>query len=85
MNIEILKNEKNNLELKMDNPTIAELLRNYLNNQNIDFAAWKKEHPTKPILFKVQSSEKTAKKAISEAVSAIEKDLEKISALIKKK
>jgi len=85
MNIEIIKNEKNDLELKIDNPTIVEILRVYLNNQGIEFAAWRKEHPTKPIIFKIQSSDKTVKKAITEAVSAIEKDLDKISAVIKKK
>ncbi len=85
MNIEILKHDKNDIELKIDNPTIAEIMRVYLYNQGIEFAAWKKEHPTKPLIMKIQSSGKTVKKTISDAVAAVKKDLDKISAAIKKK
>ncbi|TSC63717.1 MAG: hypothetical protein G01um101493_354 [Microgenomates group bacterium Gr01-1014_93] len=84
MNIEILKQEKNELELKINNQTIAEVLRVYLNTQGIDFAAWRKEHPTKPIVFKIQSS-KSIKKAVSDAVEAIKKDLENIEKGLKNK
>lgn len=85
MNIEIIKQEKNEVELKIDNQTIAEILRVYLNQQGIEFAAWKKEHPTKPIIFRIHSSSKTVKKAISDSVTAIKKDLDKIASLVKKK
>ena len=84
MNIEVTKQEKNEIELKIDNQTIAELLRVYLNAQGIEFAAWRKEHPTKPILMKIQSS-KSIKKAVSDAVAAVKKDMEKISSGLKKK
>lgn len=79
MNIEILEQDKNNLELKIDNITIAEILRVYLNKQGIEFAAWRREHPTKPVIFKIKSSDKSLKKEISDAVSAIKKDLAKFS------
>lgn len=79
MNIEILEQDKNNLELKIDNITIAEILRVYLNKQGIEFAAWRREHPTKPVIFKIKSSDKSMKKEISDAVSAIKKDLNKFS------
>lgn len=85
MNIEILKQDKNEIELKIDNSTIAEIIRVYLYSQGIEFAAWKKEHPTKPIIMKIQSSSKAVKKVISDATAAIKKDLEKISAAVKKK
>lgn len=85
MHIEIIAQDKNNLELKLDNTTLAEILRVYLNNQEIDFAAWRKEHPTKPVILKIQSSNKTIKKAISDAASAIKKDLEKIKSGLKNK
>ena len=85
MNIEILNKDKNNLEVKLENQTIAEILRIYLNNQGINFAALRKEHPTKPIIFKIESSDKTVKKAVSDAIIAIKKDLEKISSGMKKK
>lgn len=85
MEIEILSHDKNNLEIKLNNPTVAEILRVYLNAEGIEFAAWRREHPTKPIIFKIQSEGKTVKKALSEAVEAIKKDLEKITAVVKKK
>ena len=84
MQIEILQQDKNNLELKVDNSTVAEILRVYLNKQGIEFAAWRKEHPTKPIIFKIQSKNKTVKKEISDAVAAIKKDLESITKILKK-
>lgn len=84
MNIEILRDEKNDLEIQMDNQTIAEILRMYLNEQGIQFAAWRREHPSKPIIFKIESTGKTARKAISEAVEAIKKDADKIVSATKK-
>ena len=85
MQIEIIKQDKNDVELKLDNATIAEIIRVYLNAGGIDFAAWRKEHPAKPLIMKIQSSNKTVKKAIADSVSAIKKDLSKISADLKKK
>ena len=84
MNIEILKSEKHDIEIKIDNLTVAEVLRVYLYEYGADFAAWKREHPSKPLIFKVHSSGKTAKKAVSDAVSAIKKDCEKLLDAVKK-
>ena len=85
MEIEITKQDKNSIEFKIDNQTIAEILRVYLNNQGIEFAAWRKEHPTKPIIMKVKDSGKTAKKSFSDAIASIKKDLDRISSGLKKK
>jgi len=85
MNIEIVSQGKNEVELKIDNPTVAEILRVYLNKQGIEFAAWKREHHSKPLIFKIESSGKTVKKAVSEAVEEIKKDCEKILSTLKKK
>lgn len=71
-------------ELKVDSLTVAEILRTYLNEQGIKFAAWRREHPAKPIIFRVESSGKNVRKAISEAVTAIKKDLGSIQKLAKK-
>jgi len=84
MQIEILKHDKNDFEARMDNLTVAEILRVYLNKEGIDFAAWKREHPTKPLVFKIMSSGKTVKKSVSEAVEQIKKDLEKLESSLKK-
>ncbi|MEM4271631.1 MAG: RpoL/Rpb11 RNA polymerase subunit family protein [Candidatus Pacearchaeota archaeon] len=85
MNIEVLKSEKNEIDLKIDNLTIAEILRVYLNEQGVEFAAWRREHPSKPLIMKIKTSGETAKKAVSEAVSAIKKDCDKLASLVKKK
>ena len=79
-----MKHEKNSVELSIDNLTVAEILRVYLNREGIEFAAWRREHPSKPILFKIESSG-SVKKAVSDAVDAIKKDCDKILALVKKK
>jgi DNA-directed RNA polymerase subunit L len=84
MNIEILKQEKNSVELKIDSLTVAEILRVYLNKEGIEFAAWRREHPSKPVIFKIESSGKTVKKAVADAVAAIKKDCGKVVSALKK-
>ncbi|MBX4196358.1 hypothetical protein KW805_02105 [Candidatus Pacearchaeota archaeon] len=84
MNIDVVKSEKNELEVKLSNLTLAEVLRVYLNQQGIEFAAWRREHPTKPVILRVESSQGTVKKAVSDAIGALQKDLAKVSAALKK-
>jgi len=85
MDIKILKNTKEELEAEVGSITIAEILRVYLNkNANVNFVAWKREHPTENPLLKVQTKGKVAKKVMNEAVIAITKDLDKIEAEFKK-
>ncbi|MBU3906626.1 MAG: hypothetical protein KKA64_00045 [Nanoarchaeota archaeon] len=78
MDINILKSSKDEIEVQLESLTIAEILRVYLNKDSgVEIAVWKRKHPTeKPILL-VKTKGKTAKKAISDAVSNIDKDLEK--------
>lgn len=85
MNIEILKDEKNDLELTIDNQTVAELIRVYLNEDDkVNLAAWKKVHYSKPLVLKVITDGKTAKKALSDAISKVSKDLDKYKDEFKK-
>ncbi|MFH1290847.1 MAG: RpoL/Rpb11 RNA polymerase subunit family protein [Nanoarchaeota archaeon] len=84
MEVETVKQDKNDLEVKIDNVTVAEILRVYLNNQGVEFAAWRREHPTKPVILKIQSKGKTAKKEVSDAIFAIKKDLDKLVKGVKK-
>jgi DNA-directed RNA polymerase subunit L len=85
MEIQILKNVKDEIELGIENLTIAEILRVYLNKDNsVSFAAWKREHPTKNPVLLVKTKGKTAKKAIDDAVAQIEKDLDKLESDFKK-
>ncbi|MBS3064481.1 MAG: hypothetical protein J4472_01590 [DPANN group archaeon] len=77
MELEILKQDKESIEVQLDNLTLVEILRVYLNkDSDVKFAAWKREHPTKKPILSVKG--KNPKKAIKDAVSAIVKDLDKI-------
>ena len=85
MEMNILRNEKEELELETDSLTMVEILRVYLNKDSaVIFAAWKREHPTKKPVLLVKTKGKSAKKAVEEAVSEITKDLEKIEDEFKK-
>lgn len=85
MNIKYIKDEKNEAEIDIDNLTIAEILRAYLaEDESVSFVAWKKDHPSKNPLLKVKTAGKSARKAVSDAVSRIEKDADKLVEEIKK-
>jgi len=85
MEIKILKEEKNELEIQLDNQTIAEIVRVYLNkDDNVEFGAWKREHYSKPVILRIKTKGKTAKKALKDAISKIRKDLKKYSDEFKK-
>lgn len=78
MEIKILKSSKDETEIEIERLTIAEILRVYLNKDPaVVFAAWKREHPTKNPVLKVQTKGKTAKKAVDDAISSIVKELDK--------
>lgn len=85
MEIKIIKDEKDELEAKIDNQTVAELLRVYLNQDDaVKLGAWRKEHYSKPLVLKVKTEGKTAKKALQDAIAKIQKDLEKYANEFKK-
>ena len=84
MEVEVLKHDKNEIEIKSDNGTLIEILRVYLNKDGVEFAAWKREHPSQPAVLRVESSGKTAKKAISDAILAVKKDLDNLEKGLKK-
>ena len=80
MNITILKSSKDEIEIEVDNLTIVEILRVYLNkDSSVIFVAWKREHPTKNPILRVQTKGKIAKKVVNDAVSAITKDLDNVA------
>jgi DNA-directed RNA polymerase subunit L len=79
MEVKILKDEKENLVIELDNQTIAELLRVYLNkDEAVSLAVWKKEHPNKPVIFEIKTKGTSAKKALVDAVEAVDKDAAKL-------
>lgn len=85
MDLKILKSSKDEIEFQVDSITLAEILRVYLNKDSaVTFAAWKREHITEHPIVVVKTKGKTAKKAISDAVSAVTKDLDKVESDFKK-
>jgi DNA-directed RNA polymerase subunit L len=85
MEINFLKEEKESIEFEIDSVTLAEILRVYLNQDSaVSFAAWKREHPTKKPVVKVETKGKAAKKAVSDAVNVITKELDTLESDFKK-
>jgi len=85
MEIKILKDEKNELEVQIDNQTLVELVRVYLNqDSSVKLGAWKKEHYSRPLILKVVTEGKSARKALQDAIAKAEKDLEKYKEEFKK-
>jgi len=81
----ILKSSKDEIEVELENVTLAEILKIYLDkDEAVNFAAWKKEHYTKKPVLLVKSKGKSAKKAISDAADSIVKDLDKLEETFKK-
>ena len=75
MEIKILKQDKNAIDLEIDNLTVVELLRVYLNKENVKLAAWRREHPSKNPVLHVEAD--NPKKIVQKAILAIKKDLDK--------
>jgi DNA-directed RNA polymerase subunit L len=85
MKIKILNSSKNEAEFEIENLTLAELLRVYLNkDDSVEMAAWKRVHLFDKPIFKLITKGKTPKKAINDAVSKVIKDLDKIEDDFKK-
>jgi len=79
METKILQDDKNELKVQINNLTIVEILRAYLNeDDSVSFAAWRREHPSKHPILHIKTSGKGAKKALQDAISKIEKDTDKI-------
>lgn len=74
MDIKILKETKDEFEFEIASVTLAELLKVYLNkDSSVEFAAWKRVHPTENPIVLVKSS--NPKKSVNSAIAAISKDL----------
>jgi DNA-directed RNA polymerase subunit L len=82
MEIKILREEKNVIELEINNLTIVELLRVYLNEEGAKMAAWKREHPTKNPILKVEGD--NVKKLVLKAIEKAQKDIDSFVAEYKK-
>jgi len=78
MDIKILQDDKNELKVEIGSITIVEILRVYLNeDSSVSFAAWRREHPSKNPVLHIKTSGKAAKKALQDAIAAVEKETNK--------
>jgi len=85
MELKVLKSSKEEIEVELENLTLVELLRVYLNKDtSVSLAAWRRDHPSEKPILKIVTKGKTAKKALSDAVSLAIKDLDKIEDDFKK-
>jgi len=85
MEVKYLRDEKNEAEIEIGNLTIAEILRAYLvDDEQVEFVAWRREHPSKNPILKIKTNGKTVKKALSDAISQIEKQADKLVSEFKK-
>ena len=83
MEVSIIKEDKHEVTLSIDSITVAEVLRVYLVEAGADFAAWRREHPSKPAVFRI-ASEKGVAKTMSVAINALKKDCDALRAVMKK-
>lgn len=85
MDLKVITSSKEEAVVQIDNLTLAELIRVYLNKDSaVTFAAWKREHPTESPILKVQTKGKAAIKALKDASNLAIKDLDKASSDFKK-
>ena len=80
-----MKDEGNVLEIELNDLTIAEVIRVYLHkNEDVEFAAWRRDYPTKPMILRVEVKKGSARKAVQEAIEQIEKESEKLVEVVKR-
>tara|TARA_Y100000034_G_C6535813_1_gene231003 strand:+ start:75 stop:332 length:258 start_codon:yes stop_codon:yes gene_type:complete len=76
MEVKILENKKDSMVVEIDNLTLVELLRAYLNeDSSVSFAAWRRNHPTENPILSIKA--KNPKKSLKDAISTAVKDLSK--------
>ncbi len=73
--MKIIKQEKNELDVEIDNLTLVELLRTYLNKEGAKIAAWKRPHPFKNPVLHIEGD--NPKKLLQKAIQSAEKDIDK--------
>ncbi|MEM1536003.1 MAG: RpoL/Rpb11 RNA polymerase subunit family protein [Candidatus Pacearchaeota archaeon] len=72
MEVKILKQDKNLLEIELDNLTIAEFLRNELwQDKATELAVWKRDHPSKNPVLILKTNGKSAKKVLEDTIERL--------------
>ena len=73
------------MEIEIDNLTLAELLRVELwKDEATQFAAWKRDHPSKPCILSLRTKDKSAKKVLQNTIEKIIKNNKKLLEQFKK-
>ncbi|MDD2444802.1 MAG: hypothetical protein PHX15_01540 [Candidatus Nanoarchaeia archaeon] len=76
MEIKILSDEKDSLDIELNNLTIAELLRVYLNENGAKLAVWKRDHPSKNPVLHIEGN--NPKKILKETISNLENEIDSL-------
>lgn len=72
MEMKIVKKDKNELQIEIDDLTLCELLRNELwDDKSVTLASYSRKHPEENPVLRVISEGKTPKKALSDAVKRL--------------
>jgi len=73
MKISVIKKEKTELEIEIDNLTVAELLRNELwEDDAVELSAWRRDNPSKDPILVIRTKGKDAKKALFDAIGRVQ-------------
>lgn len=84
MEIKILNEDKSTMDVELDNLTIAELLRVYLNKEGVKFAAWRRENPEKNPILHIEVASGSPKAIVKKAIASVTKELDKLDSDFKK-
>ena len=82
MEVTVLVDEKKVLDVEVDNLTVAEVLRMYLNEEGAELAVWKRDHPSKNPVLHIEDA--NPKKVLKAAIAKLEKDIDSAVASFKK-
>ncbi len=85
--LNVIKNEKDTLEIEIINGEegLGELISLYLNEQkDVEFGAYKKEHPLDKKIKIIIKSKKDPKKILLSVLDRIKGEIEEVNKLVKK-
>lgn len=85
MQVKLIKESKEEIQLELDNLTIAELLRNALwEDKATALAVWHREHPTKNPILVLKTNGKNARKVLLATIEKLQKTSSKLMDEFKK-
>ena len=82
MEVKIISDDKTSLEVEVGSLTIAEVLRVYLNKEGAKLAVWKRHHPTKNPVLRIEGD--NPKKILKASIATLEKEIDAASDSFKK-